>query len=311
MAFVFVLVARITGVVAGFWFTFGVLVVAVALFWVQAAVRSSSTWAANALSAFAAFWVAIFFLVPLVWRMIAPQFPATGESLRLAQQNRDLVVAETVKPSSYAGSRDYAIFCERVAQADEFKLRRELDSLVRRAMAKDHGWRKMMNFRHREKVALEGLEAIRKRREACASVVAGKPAAFHWRFLLLGLALFAVAAIPPMPGKKYFLIAGGLVVTISVAVWLFPELHSVGASAPSVGLVGSGTHVPSLHKFYDDMQPMVGGMNPFVLLLIAVVIAGALSTSSGRVLLAAGVVFLICCYFLEFSWFPWVMAQPH
>src|SRR3989344_4322700 len=167
VAFVFVLVARITGVVAGFWFTFGVLVVAVALFWVQTAVRASSTWAANAIGAFAATWVAIFFLVPLVWHMIALQFPATGESLKLAQQNRDLVVAETVKPSTFAGSRDYAIFCERVAQMDELKLRRELDYLVRRAMGKNESWRKMIKFRLKEKVALDGLEAIRARREAC------------------------------------------------------------------------------------------------------------------------------------------------
>lgn len=57
--------------------------------------------------------------------------------------------------------------------------------------------------------------------------------------------------------------------------------------------------------------PKVSATNPLLTLIFFSLLVWALTTKLGRWLLAAIVVLEVGCILLQFSWFPFIMAQPH
>src|SRR3989344_1501271 len=275
-SFIVVFFLWLVNLVDLFWWTFAGTCLIAGAWWLHVSVRPTSTRAANILVVIAVVFGVVFILAPIATSISGYFFPRTAAVAKIAKADRDLKIAEAIRPGSFGADRAWATFCEQVAQIDEGNLETRLQKILGEIPEERAAPATKLGFQKKVREARHAIEQIRGWRADCARVVAGRPAAFHWRFLLLGLALFGLAAVPPMPGEKYLLVAGGLVVTISVAMWLLPEFHSILSS-----VAGSGG-AEQIGGLTTAEIPEVGAMNPFMVLLLFVVVGVALRLSVWR-----------------------------
>lgn len=300
-------VSWLTGLVSGFWATLGVLSVPLVIYWADSAVRPASTKIANGLSIFGVVWTALFFLIPVTMGVLEPIFPMTSQYLVLARKDKDLKLSQVANPDGYEGRLGYTSFCESVARADEEKALEALENLKSMIPAKDHSIAKLADFENREREIRHDLERAQQRRRECSKwVVRGSQSlGVHWKVILFGVVLFALSWVGSLPGgiRTGFVVAGVLTILVSILTMLFPDVGRAFLDSRVTD------QLPSLAQLRIPTD--MGAPSPLISLIVFALLILVWTQKWGRWLLASIVVFEAWCILLQFSWFPFIMAQPH